>query len=289
MGKRWEITASGIDEALQGLSSDPYGPAVATGVGLRVPSLVPANGGRYLFQLAACDVDRNSSVRVIGWRQLVTIGMNVSQALAPEPTGRVGVPATPPLVPVEFEVTSPQWHFPDGNWSFHLVAEPYFTYQNSYPVAANFAPFRTSGAALIYGYATFSAGNADPITNAPYYYPVGMTSYTPPGDIVPTWEDLAGLGNVHDLRTRYRTPTGWDSLDILVRGPRRVALYASVLQTNPATRPQPLTPTSAPFGMSPEDAFVRASTGVAGSGSGPVIWRVGGGLMLETLSEESGS
>jgi hypothetical protein len=278
MGNRWEINASGIDESLQGLSSDPFGGTPAVGPGLRVPALIPANGARYLFQLAAVDVDPRNSVHVIGWRQLVTIGMNV---FAEAPAAN--------LLPIELQVTSPQWHFPDGNWSFHLVAEPYFLYSNQNPVAPNFAPFRTSGAALLYGSAAFSAGNFNPATGAPYYYPVGMTAYAPPTDIIPTWEEIAGLGNVHDLRAPYRVATGWDSLDIVVKGPRRLCLYASVLQTNPATRPTPLVPSSAPIGMPPEDAFVSAYSGVAGEGTGPIIWRVGGSLILETLSEPDGN
>ena len=245
--RTFEVSASGIDEALQGFSSDPFGASIGSGPGLRVPSFVNDNDTRYLFLRASRRLDIRQKTRVIGWRELVTIGINTAQSVSrPTAPGRPGAP--PPSsqsLPIEIEVTSPVFRFPDGNVSFHLVREPLqvpFT-QRPLTDAQNFLYVTSDTPALLYQTASFSAGT-DPITGAPGYYMLNMDGYTPPSALRATWEPLAGLGNLHDLRTPYRDAHGWCSLNVEVDGGCNIRLYASVLQTDPNTRSLPNIPFS---------------------------------------------
>jgi hypothetical protein len=114
-----------------------------------------------------------------------------------------------------------------------------------------------------------------------------MATYTPPINITPTWEDVVGLSNVHDLRAPWRDSPVWNSLNVNIRGPRRLSLYASVLQTNPSTRPTATFPASEPDNMTtPEEYFVKQYTG---GGTGPIYWRVGGSLLVEDLRDHEGN
>ena len=97
-----------MDDALQGLSSDPYNAPLASGPGLRVPSFQPNGSGiydRYLFLLATRQVNRRTIIS--GLSQLVTIGTNASSSL----DGGIQ------MRPIEFPVTTPTFRFPDGNIS----------------------------------------------------------------------------------------------------------------------------------------------------------------------------
>jgi hypothetical protein len=287
--RTFEISASGIDETLQGLSSDPFGAAVGSGPGLRVPAFVNTNDTRYLFLLASRRLDIRQKTRIIGWRELVTIGVDLAQATPFGPTKKGQFGAPPPgaqSLPIELEVTSPTFRFPDGNVSYHLVREPLqvpFT-QRPLTDAQSFAFVTSDTPALLYQTASFSAGT-DPVTGAPGYYMLNMSDYTPPSALRATWEPLAGLGNLHDLRTPYRDAHGWSSLDIEVDGGCNVRLYASVLQTNPATRPLPNIPAPIPPGTPPEWQFVTSYTTGGDETTGPIYWRVGGGLMFEDEDE----
>lgn len=263
-----EISASGVDEALANLSADAYGTYPAGSMGLRVPSLATSNpANRYLFQLATLDVDVANPVRLVGWRQFISIGMNLATT---------GIP----LAPIELEVKTPHWRFLDGNWSFHLVKEA-FMGVGSKPTASNFSPGRCKGSALLYGSATFSAGNADANGN-PYYYQVGMTAYTPPAGITASWQDVVGLSNVQDLRAPYSDARVWGSLNVIVRGPCRLSLYASIAQTSPSTRTALVFPSGEPEATTtPEEYFVKT---YSGGGAGPIVWRVGGSLIIEDIN-----
>lgn len=277
MPRAWEIAALGIDEALQSLSSDAYGVTPAVATGLRVPPLATTDPSkRYLFQLATIDVDVDNMIQLVGWRQLVTIGINL--------TGSSG--AT--VLPIEMEVQTPFWRFTDGNVSFHLVGEPHAATTGKV-TAANFSTGPCKGSALLYSSASFSAGNAD-LNGNPFFYPVGMTAYAPPTGIVQTWEDIVGLNNVHDLRSPWRDSPIWHSLNVTVRGPRRLSLYASVAQTNPGTRLAMTFPTGEPDNeTTPEEYFVKQYAAAAGGGTGVQYWRVGGSLLIEDVTDHEGN
>jgi hypothetical protein len=270
--QRFEVSASGVDDALVGLSSDPFSPTGFPGVatGLRVPAFVNSNDNRYLFLLASRSMPQGINTRLRGWRQLVTIGINL-----PTDSG-------PPSRVMELEVTTPTFRFPDGNWSFHIVREePQGVDSRLLPTdMANFSHVSADQSSLLYQSATFAAPTG--------LYMVGMTSYTMPRQRMMNWKPVANLGNVHDLRTSWRTPEAWDSLDEQVLGGSRISLYATVLQTNPATRPNLNLPSPFPLGtpegMPPEEAFIANFTsggGDFGPIKGPIVWRIGGSLIFE--------
>lgn len=271
MGKRYEIATVGIDEALQGFSSDPFGSAFPSSVGLRVPSFVPSNANpqlnRYLFLLASRTIGRGETVRLRGWRQYLTLGIS-----APANTN-VG------SRPVEFEVVTPGFRFADGNVSWHLVREPLQGVAMNRPNTdlPSFMYRDSDTPSLLYASYSQSAPSG--------YYPVGLSSYVPPLDRLGTWEPVAGLGNVHDLRTKWRDPEVWEnSLNVCVGGPARVSLYASVLQTNPNTRPAVNAPANQATGDPVEEDFIIRWNGQGPGGleaGGVTYWRIAGSLIVE--------
>lgn len=261
MGRRFEIATIGIDEALQGLSTDPFGSAYPSTTGLRIPAFVNTATTRYLFLLASRQVNAKESVRLRGWRQLLKLGVSSPSSGAT------------PSRPVEFEVVTPDFRFPDGNVSWHLVREPEYRVVQQRPNTdlPNFAFGDTDTPALLYQSYTQSVASG--------FYMLNLTAYKPPEGRRAQWEPIAALGNVHDIRTPWRTSEGWESLDEYIQGPCRVSLYASILQTNPATRPAAAFPVSPPgFGDPPEESFI---TKWSGEGSGVIYWRVAGALRFE--------
>ena len=129
-------------------------------------------------------------------------------------------------------------------------------------------------------YETFTNSNVDPLTGAPAYYPVGLTAYTPPA--LTAWQPIAGLGNLKDVRFPWEAPTDSQGIREEVEGSCKISLYASVLQTNPLTRLQPVLPAVAstyPPGLSPESAFINSL--VSGGRSRVIFWRVFGSILFE--------
>src|SRR4029077_5604605 len=182
--------------------------------------------------------------------------------------------------PVEYEVVTPGFRFPDGNVSWHLVREPPQEPAQRRPNTdlANFAFQTSEQPALLYDTVTFTGPNGG-------FYVQNMTAYTPPLGRLGTWEPIAGLGNVHDMRAGWRSTEAWDdSLDCPVPGPGRVSLYASVLQTNPATRTAANNPVSPSTGDPLEETFIFKWNGQGPGGpegTGVQYWRVAGALILE--------
>lgn len=267
------VSTTGIDEALQGLSTDPYGRNIPSAVGLRVPpvlsgGITPPAQPRYLFALATREIKADTVIR--GIRTAVTIGVDASSD-----ANRV--------LPIEFPVTSPWWRFPDGNVSFHLIREStdVTTLQMPSTNAASWRYKQTDQPAMIYDTATFSAGSFNPQTGAPLFYPVGLTAYKPP-DINNIWQPIGNLGNMKGVLFPWE-PQSDNKLNIPVVGNARITLYASVLQTNPTTRLTASLPDAAGFypnGLGPEDAFVASWTGLE-STLAPQYWRVYGSILFE--------
>lgn len=265
MGRRFEVSTIGIDEGLSNLSSDPFGSSYPAWTGLRVPAFVNSPNERYLFLLATRQMGPKERTRLRGWRQLVTIGGSVN--------------ADVPSRPIELAVTTPTFRFPDGNVSWHLVREPFFDGLPGRPRpkdTAGFAFQTTETPALLYQDATWSAG-VDPITNAPPYYMLNMTSYVMPRGLLSQWEPIADLGNVHDLRAPWDSARAWDSLDVEIPERCRVSLYASVLQTNPGSPARPATLETFPA-LPPEENFIHDVTNA-------IYWRVAGSLIFEDIED----
>lgn len=271
---RFEVGASGVDEALQGLTSDPYGAPVASGPGLRVPAFVPTNpvasNNRMLFLLATRQVQRRCVIR--GLSQTVTIGTNTPVVSGGDRTTQIIER------PMELNVTTPTFRFPDGNISWHLVLEPNIRNVITRPLtdAPNFCFQEADGPALLYSTMAYANGNVNPVTGAPANYPVGMTAYTPP-TITSRWSPLGGLGCFYDLRFRSLDSSMWNKsvyIEVPAESNCRVSFYASVLQTAGnafSNTTYPVCPS-----MSPEENFIAS-----GWTNGVFYWRVGGRMVFE--------
>lgn len=272
------VSTSGLDETLQGISTDPYGQNVPGAIGLRIPpvlssSIVAPNQPRYLFCLASRIIERDKTV-IRGIRQGLTLGVNRSAT-------------SPRVLPYEFPVTSPTWRFPDGNVSWHLVREPndYPTDQQPLSDAASWRYLQSDQPAMLYKSASFAINTFEPATGAPLFYANGLTAYVPP---VFQASQRAPIGNLGNLKGIYYpwNATSDDKLNIVVNGNCRISLYASVLQSNPATRlnPTALTATNViSCGISPEDAFVSNFTTGGGDFpfAGPIYWRIFGAILFD--------
>lgn len=267
---RFEVAASGVDDGLQGLSSDPYQAPVASGPGLRVPAFTNTPTTRFLFLLATRQVQRRTRIRGLG--QLLTIGTDVAS----------GNEGTPPFYPIEWPVTTPSFRFVDGNVSWHLVLEPNTRNVLTQPTtnSANFCFCEADGPALLYQTATYGVEYVDGITGAPGCYPVGMEAYTPP-TFTRQWQPLGGLGCFYDLRFPYDAASAWNSLDIdvPVESNVRVSLYATVLQTGGNVEFTNDTNITAGAALPPEYEFIYANG--TGWPNGVYYWRVGGRIMFE--------
>jgi hypothetical protein len=261
--RRIEIAASGIDEELQGIGGDPYGGT--SWEGLRVPARPTPSGhpeNRYLFQLASFKLPEAARARIVGLRQYWSLGLQLAN-------GRI----------VEQGVTDPFFKLPDGNVSWHLrimgdkypsVANPGKVFDPATGPQQNLAWENSDTPGLLFQ--TVASGT-------PFY--TQLTGYTPPNGGKPWGHPVAaGLGTFNALKTTYREGgQAWHSLDEPVTGPCRVALFASVQQTDPTpnTGRSVITPVPNPFyagGLSAEEQFLLNFPAAN-------IWRVGGALIVE--------
>jgi hypothetical protein len=269
-------TTSGLDENLQGISTDPFGRNLPGSIGLRIPPVlsagsVPDKQPRYLFLLASRVIERNKAV-IRGIRQGLTIGVNAS--------------ATPGRELIyEFPVKSPWWHFPDGNVSWHLVREPNDEVRIQGPLsdAASWRYLQSDDPAMLYQKASFAPGAFNPSTLAPLFYPVGLVGYTPPDLSASRANPIGALGNMKGVVYPWE-PESDDKLNVVVNGNCRISLYASVLQTNPRNRlnPNPLTSsTIIPTGIAPEDAFMSNFSTTGEIPTGPIYWRIYGSILFD--------
>lgn len=271
--QRVEIAACGIDEENQIIGSDPYGGL--SSVGLRIPTL-PSTAGdtrsRYLMNLVTLTLPEGRRLRLLGYRQLLTIGLIQ------------GTPASPPGPRViELDVTDPFFRFTNGNVSWHLrqmgLTEPFQPIRPgnarnmSLTVGGTPAPLQnlawkmSDTPALLFQSITTPTGD-------PFY--VDLTAYQAPNAGRPWGRDLSGLGTFHDLRTQWRQANAWTSLDIPVEGPTRIQFAASVFQTNPQGRAVITPPVADPTGssLSREERFILNYPTA-------IYWRIGGSLIVE--------
>lgn len=277
--RRYEISTLGADEANQGLTTDPFLPATnPTSLGLRIPPVLPGIDHslqpRYLFLLAR-RVLGTGRTRLLGIRQGLTIGLNLATA------------GGAPLYSEELLVKSPFWHFADGNVSWHLVIEPNQEEVMTRPTtdATSFAFGDCTDPAMLYANGTsYSAGATDPNSGAPYYYDIGLKTYVAP-QRQGQWLPVAGLGNMKDIRFPWDQATASLAIDAPIESSYKISLYASVLQTDPATRAQPTIPSlTYPAGLSQESAFVNNFASVVDEVAIPspvIYWRIFGSLLFE--------
>ena len=279
MGRRrvTEFGTTGVDEALQGLTSSPYTPVGNPSYGgLRIPTPRFAATNRYLFCLATFTTNGG---RIRGLRQGLKIGLdtNVGTSVVERP--------------LEMWVRTADFRFQDGNVSWHLVKE---SAQRLVTKVAptdtqSWARLQSQGPALLYD--TFTNTNVTP-TGAPVIYNLNLTAYTPPRVFV-GWQPVGGLGTFYDIRFPWDNHQAWDSVDIPI-GKGTYSLYASVLQTNPATRVAAIYPAAStpPTGNSnlefgegiPEEAFIAAFPPVEAGILGVGYWRIFGSIIVEDQS-----
>jgi hypothetical protein len=263
----WEVWTEGTDEMLQGIGSDPFGSITYTG--LRVPTLASAPDNRYLFMLCSFQIGEPVRKRILGWREIVTLGF-VQTVGEVNPTRRL----------VEQVVESPIFRFQDGNVSFHLrqitpllrdrirnnqgPLDP-LTGQPFEQEAENLAFRISSTPALLYEDIALSGSG--------FYF--DLSAYTPPNGGHPYGQPLAHLGTMHSPFTSWRTWGAWNALDIDVFEPGTYAMFASVKQTNPQTRVPLVAPNPFQFtsGLSDEEQFLQNFPGA-------IYWRVGAALRV---------
>lgn len=260
-----EQASCGVDSHSPGITSSIYGgPAAITG--LRVPTLVSPN--RYVFLCATRRVAYPGFI-VHKVRQHVTLCFGLT------------TPAAGTTVWVEQPQAAPMFQFVDGNVSWHLVVEPCQTaLQRSSKEAASFSFYESDEPALLFEDATWTAGNFNPLTGAPIVYDVGMATYVPPGNIPTRWNPVPGYGCRNDVFAPWTSDT---TVAVQVPVERdsnvKVSLYATVLQTNPSTRPTIAVSAS----LGPDWQFVAQYPFADGTNTGVQYGRVAGAMLVEQL------
>jgi hypothetical protein len=228
-----ELSSQSFDRDLLGVGSSPY-LGDAGYLGIRVPQVPTIDQQhRYLFRLVAIQVANNRALIVKGLRQYLSIGA----------FGEAGTDCVPVLS--ELEVTSPAWHFADGNVSWHL------RYENDTQSRLHVIdPAQQPGTSP-------SLEGTDPVLlYTPTSPPFPASPYVPPGAGIPPPFAVDALGTWHDLRFPW-DETHWE-MSIPLRGPGTLVFYASVHQTDPEERCPIFVPTAGIDVLSPEDQFVAA-------------------------------
>ena len=191
---------------------------------------------RYLLALCGYNVSAGQSVRLLGYRQKLIIGTVFEQG-----QGNAAV-----IITKEMPVATPDWAFPDGNvaWCFRFIpGSRQVPRLNAEFNPLNLGPNKTtnpSGAfsALLYR-----------DSSSPIYQPT--SSGQPPGFAV------EGVSTLYDVRNPWTNPNPITAT--LLHGPGDIIMYASVMQTDPDTRPVWEPPTGFDLGaLVPEDRFVLA-------------------------------
>jgi hypothetical protein len=276
MKRRYEIATSGADEGLQTLSSDPFNGNSPSFTGLRIPSFVNSPTTRYLALLSTRVT--HTKVRVCGIRQGLEIGMNIGPALG------LAVER-----PVSLLVTTPTFRFSDGaNVSWHLVREPMARRTTQRPLSETASWAYQTSDTPAFLYSTFTSSAVDPATGAPINYPLNLTSYAPPTYPF-DWQPIAGLRSINDIRFPWTSEEAWEGVGQDVEANWRVSLYASILQTNAATRPgnvfgAGIATDGSAMGGPPEEDFIYKYTFPGGEEAptiAPIFWRIYGSILFE--------
>ena len=263
---RPELASQGIDEYAQGFTTDPFSSLDSTG--LRVPAIVPFNEGatianRYLFQLCSLTVSTGERVCIRGIRQMLEIGLAQAQSSLSN-------------YPIILPVTTRNWHFVDGNVSWHLMRVPFQKRPRIPPTDADNFIFRSAfpsgSGALLYEAAGFPAGHVNAQGRPDFY--VNLTSYVPPNGGFPYGTPL--LPTIHDIRWPWEDPHSSTTLRLFVDGPAYVVLFASVLQSASGRKLSGVTASNLQ-GMPEETFLVNFSTAQTPVG----YWRVGGMIDAE--------
>ena len=253
---RYEVVTVGPNPEFGFIGSDPYDTNSYTGLVVpSAPSSSLTGSPRYLFLLARASfgVGQQSSdnlgVRLVGIRQYAEIVARIP-AGTPPLTPIVSPPVGPPVgstVTFRKQINSPLWHPLDGDISWHVMVIAKTQRDTRNPANADGFIYQDAlSPALLYQ------------TAAPYSPPNGGRPWGIP--------IAASLGNIHELRYKWRADNSEYVLDIPIPVPCDVALFASVRQNDPSLNPS-VTDCAALGVLSEEDQFVSVFNSVAQYGS----------------------
>ena len=220
----YEVSTVAFDPDRIGVGSSPYVGDVFNSL-LQIPATPsPTPETRHLFLLAAYEIPACSCCRIKGIGIALLLGADL-------------VLTDGTVIRLQSWVDDPFFAFPDGNVSYHLrlfEGHPRTRTYDPFPIPSRSNNLTTKEPALLY----------DPFAAH------ALANGIPPG------RPLDALGTFRDKRFDYLSPSD-PGIDRVVDGPAMVALYASVKQTNPATRPN-LPPGTNTDGLSTPYAFWAA-------------------------------
>jgi len=246
---RNEIVSTGPNREFDFIGSDPWDTNAYTGLVVPPTPSVSNGGARYLFLLARESFGtgeqnaRKIGARLVGIRQYAELVARLPARTTPLTTD--SGPPDGSTVTFRKEIVSPLWHPFDGNISWHVMVINRVQRDARNPANADGFIFQDARSpSLLYetGLPT-GVGYTPPFGGIPWGVPIG-----------------ASLGNIHELRYRWRSEVAEYALDIPIPAPCDVCLFASVRQNNPATNPSLADPleTQQFLALSPEDQFVSA-------------------------------
>lgn len=247
---RTEIVSTGPNKEFTFIGSDPWDTNAYTGLVVPATPTSANNDERYLFVLARASFRSGEQspemcgVRLVGIRQYAELVARVPARTCPPLRTDVG-PPTGATVTFRKEITSPFWHLPDGNISWHVMIINTVTRDMRNPTNSDGFVYQDSNSPTL----LYQAGAPD------------GTGYVPPNGGRPWGTPLdASLGNIHELRYPWRAFNSEYALDIPIPTPCDVVLFASVRQNDPATNPTlcDSVDCSVMTALSPEDQFMVA-------------------------------
>lgn len=229
--RRYEISTRGPDASFEGIGSDPYRGHHNLGLPIPDPTgvLFPVEE-RLLFLLAIAEFPKACRARLVGIRQLLELEGDVPTAAGCTYVTRLSA-------------ESPLWHPPDGNVSWHLrkldIGRPNSPRSN--------------------------AANADAVSylmaqGPSLLFRTPFPAYSAPNGGRPYGEPLhPDLGTFYDMRFPWQGDH-FDAMRIPIRGRCAVAMFASVLVTDPTLNRCSLVGTTVPLTsppLTPEDVFLN--------------------------------
>jgi len=216
---RFSFITKGTDPRLA-LVGGP-GAGNLSGLGLCIPATGTADvNHRMLFALASVAFDADEQARVVAYRQILYIGAMLQtsqvaesppQLLADGKSVKRGLSNGVKYALREIPVTTPNWHFIDGNVAWWLRRVPL----REGPVNVN----NTTGGRGI-------TQNPYPVSPAMLAYP----DHTPVGLGIPAGREIMGLGELRGMQYPYGAKAPGSSLRFDIETPCRLICYASVWQ-----------------------------------------------------------
>lgn len=242
---RYELVSVGPNPEFAFIGSDPWGTNSYTGIVVPPTPSSAIGGARYLFMLARATFQTGEQssdergVRLVGIRQYAELIARIPAGTPP--LSDEGGPPPGSTVTFRKEIESALWHPIDGDISWHVMVISKVQRDTRNPANTDGFIYQDAlSTALLYQ------------VPAPYSPPNGGRPWGTP--------IAASLGNIHELRYRWRTDQSETALDIPIPVPCDVALFASVRQNDPTLNPQLADATVTPqfLALGPEDRFVAA-------------------------------